>query len=150
MIDKNSGRAIGIDLSRTMLTEAKSFYPGGRFCHMDMRRLAFADGFFGGIWMSGCIYHVPKAGAKSVVEEFARALKLDGVLAVNFKLGTGEGLEQNPRSFAGFPRYFAYYGKEEMRELFERCGFQELETCGFPEEIFGDRIQQMWLRLRTK
>ncbi|MFX0138668.1 MAG: hypothetical protein ACFFDN_33810, partial [Candidatus Hodarchaeota archaeon] len=60
------------------------------------------------------------------------------------------GLEENPKSYPGSPRYFAYYSKEEMVKTFNKFGFEELESTNFPEEIFGDRIQQMWFRLKNK
>jgi len=40
--------------------------------------------------------------------------------------------------------------KEEMEDIFEKMGFKELESCLYPEEIFGDNIQQRWFELRRK
>lgn len=150
IIEKNGGKAIGIDLSQNMLEEAKALYPNGEFRKMDMRKLSFNDGFFDGIWASGCIYHVAKSDVTKVIEEFRRVLTIDGTIAVNFKLGRGEGMEANPKSYSGAPRYFAYYMEDEMQEIFEGFGFELLEFCTYPEEIFEDRIQQMWFRLRSK
>lgn len=147
IIDENGGKAIGIDLSDSMLAESKALYPDGDFQKMDMRHLTFEYSSFDGIWSSGSIYHVTKADIRKVIEEFRRVLKPDGVAAVNFKMGTGEGLEQNPRSYAGSPRYFAYYTEQEMQTLFEDSGFRVLKSCMYPEKIFGDDIQQMWFRL---
>ena len=144
LIERNGGRAIGIDLSKTMLEEAKSLYPDGDFRKMDMRKLRFNDNSFDGIWASGSIYHVTKSDAKKVIEEFRRVLKMDGTVAINFKLGSGEGVETNPKSYSGFPRYFAYYTENEMRELFSSSGFRELGSCTYPEEVFRDNLQQMW------
>ncbi len=146
LIDRNGGRAIGIDLSKNMLKEARSLYPDGDFHEMDMRRLSFDDNFFDGIWSSGSIYHVTKSEAGKVIREFRRVLKIDGVVTVNFKLGSGEGMEANPKSYSGFQRYFAYYTRDEMIDIFGSFGFEELESCTYPEEIFGDNIQQMWFR----
>jgi len=146
LIDRNGAKAIGIDLSKNMLEEAKSLYPDGDFRKMDMRRLLFGSNSFDGIWASGSIYHVTKLDARKVAKEFRRVLKMNGVVAVNFKLGHGEGMEVNPKSYSGSPRYFAYYTEDEMKDLFSSLGFEELESCIYPEEIFGDNIQQMWFR----
>ncbi len=146
IIDKNDGKAIGIDLSESMLTEAKLLCPKGDFRKADMRQLSFEDNFFDGIWSSGSIYHVTKSDVKNVINEFGRTLKPEGVVAISFKLGQGEGLEVNPKSYSGSPRYFAYYTKDEMKDLFSSLGFEELESCIYPEEIFGDNNQQMWFR----
>lgn len=146
LIDKNGGRATGIDLSKSMLTEAQTLYPNGDFRQEDMRKLSFADESFDGIWSSGSIYHVTKSDAKKVIEEFSRVLKPQGVVAISFKLGHGEGMEANPKSYSGSPRYFAYYTRDEMKDMFSRFGFEELESCTYPEEIFGANNQQMWFR----
>jgi len=146
LIEKNGGRAIGIDLSKNMLSEAKTLYPNGDFRRMDMRKLLFDSDSFDGIWASGSIYHVAKSDVRRVIREFKRILRLDGVLALSFKLGYGEGMEVNPKSYSGSPRYFAYYTRGEMKELFSRFGFEELESCTYPEEIFGDNNQQIWFR----
>ena len=147
IIEKNQAKAVGIDLSESMLQESRTLFPEGDFRKMDMRRQLFDDDSFDGIWSSGSIYHVTKADVRTVIAEFARVLKTDGVIAFNFKLGEGEGLDQNPKSYGGSPRYFAYYTEREMKELFEGSGFRQLDSCAFPEEIFGDDIQQMWFKL---
>ncbi|MFC2072507.1 class I SAM-dependent methyltransferase [Chloroflexota bacterium] len=146
LIEKNGGRAIGIDLSKNMLEEAKSLHPNGDFRKMDMRRPLFDDNSFDGIWASGSIYHVTKSEASKVIREFRRVLKMNGVVAVNFKLGGGEEMEANPKSYSGSPRYFAYYTRDEMRAIFGSFGFKELESYTYPEEIFGENLQQMWFQ----
>jgi ubiquinone/menaquinone biosynthesis C-methylase UbiE len=150
LMEKNGGKAVGIDLSRCMLEEAKAYYPDGDFRRMNMRNMLFDDDLFDGIWASGCIYHVKKSDVREVIKEFRRVLKIDGVIGLNFKLGKGEGLEDNPKSYSGFPRYFAYYTKQEMEDILKDFGFKELGSCTYPEEIFGDNIQQMWFRLKNK
>jgi ubiquinone/menaquinone biosynthesis C-methylase UbiE len=148
VIEKPGGGPLGIDLSQGMLRESQTLFPGGVFCKMDMRCLAFRDNCFDGIWASGSLYHVEKSDAQIVAWEFARLLKPGGVATVNFKLGTGEGMEQNPKSYGGFPRYFAYYTETEMTGLFSGCGFLELKACRFPREIYGNDICQMWFQLK--
>lgn len=150
LIEKQGGKAVGIDLSEGMLKEAQCYYPNGDFRQMDMRNLLFDDTTFDGIWSSGSIYHVPKSEVRIVVKEFQRVLKPNGVVGINFKLGTGEGLEENPKSCSSSPRYFAYYTKQEMKDIFAVYNFEELESCRYPEEIFGDTIQQMWFKKAKK
>jgi ubiquinone/menaquinone biosynthesis C-methylase UbiE len=147
LFKKNGARAIGIDLSGQMIAEARKYFPEGDFREMDMRRLDFNDSMFDGIWASGSIYHVSKNDLLKVLREFRRVLKNNAVLAISFKLGEGEGLEANPKSYGGSPRYFAYYSKEEMILKLHEYGFNEIESCLYPEKIFGDNIVQIWLRL---
>lgn len=150
LIEKSGGRFLGIDLSQAMVEVAKKYYPKGNFRKMDMRKLDFFDNSFDGIWASGSIYHVPKSDLGQVIEEFKRVLTIDGALAINFKLGKGEGMESDPKSYSGSPRYFAYYLEGEMRDIMGTFGFEVLDSVNYPEEIFGDKIQQIWFRLKGK
>ncbi len=146
LIDKNGGQSVGIDLSESMLNEAKRYYPDGDFKIMNMRQLGFEQNSFDGIWSSGSIYHIPKKDVGLVFKEFHRVLRKNGVLGLSYKLGGGEGIEANPKSYGGSPRYFAYYSLDEMDSLLAESGFSELHACTYPEEIFGDDIIQVWLR----
>ncbi len=150
IIDKNGGKAIGVDLSESMLEEAIGLYPEGEFRKMDMRDLSFEDDSFEGIWVSGSIYHVPKSEVGDVIKEFRRVIKENGVIAVNYKLGSGEGMEASPKSYSDAPRYFAYYDEKEMQDLFSGFGFEILESQSYPEEVFGDTIRQVWFKLKRK
>jgi len=146
LIDKNKAESVGIDLSRKMINEAKRYYSKGNFKIMNMINLKFANESFDGIWSSGSIYHVSKKDVSKVLNEFFRVLKKDGVFGLSYKLGGGEGLEANPKSYGGFPRYFAYYSIDEMDSLLKDSGFAQLHACTYPEEVFGDDIIQVWLR----
>jgi len=148
LIERSGGSTIGIDLSNSMIEESRKSCPDGDFRKMDMRSLDFDDDMFDGIWSSGSIYHVPKSSISEVLEEFARVSKADGVFALNFKLGTGEGVERDTLSYSGLPRYFAYYSEKEMVDLAVKAGFEKLDSEPFPEDVFGDSILQMWFRLR--
>ena len=57
---------------------------------------------------------------------------------------------QVPKSYSGSPRYFAYYEEWEMRDISVTYGFEALDSVSYPEEIFGDKIQQMWFKLKSK
>jgi len=146
MFHENGAKAIGIDLSDAMLAESSKYFPEGDFRKMNMLALDFPDNYFDGIWSSGSIYHVPKSEIGQVISEFARVLKSRGIAAVNFKQGEGEGMESEPKSYGGSPRYFSYYSMGEMEELFRNAGFEMLKSCNYPEEVFGDDLVQVWFR----
>ena len=146
LFHENGAKAIGIDLSDAMLAEANKYFPAGDFRKMNMLAIDFPGNHFDGVWSSGSIYHVPKKDIVQVISEFARVLKQGGIAAVNFKLGDDEGLMENPSSFGGAPRYFAFYSMEEMEDLFRNAGFEMLKSCAYPEEVFGDDLVQMWFR----
>ncbi|MFH0969310.1 MAG: class I SAM-dependent methyltransferase, partial [Patescibacteria group bacterium] len=131
------------DISAGMINEAKKIAPKAHFFLMDMRKLDFADGFFHGIWADGCVYHVPKKDFPEVLAGMFRVLAKGGVLSFNFKIGVGEGMDQNPRSFGGAPRYYAYYSIQGMVDLMRQARFKAIKIIEWPKEILGEKIVQV-------
>jgi len=137
--------AVGLDYSAGMLAEAHKAFPEVDFVQMDMRSLLFPDNYFGGVWANGCIYHIPKKDIKAVLAEVKRVLKPSGVFSFNFKLGNGERMEQNPKSYGGKPRFYSYYETEEMKALLAESDLRMIESVAYPEEIFGEKISHIWV-----
>ncbi len=135
---------VGLDYSSAMLSEARKNFPGVCFIQGDMRNLGFSGGYFRGVWANGCVYHVPKKELTRVLLEVRHVLKPSGVLSFNFKVGTGEQLEKNPRSYGGKPRFYAYYAIEEMRSLVAQADLEVIEVEPYPETILEERIVQIW------
>jgi ubiquinone/menaquinone biosynthesis C-methylase UbiE len=127
-----------------MLVEAKKAFPGIDFVQMDMRSLLFPDNSFAGVWANGCIYHIQKKDIRLVLAEVKRVLKPSGVFSFNFKLGNGEKMEQNPKSYGGKPRFYSYYETEEMKALIGESVLRMIESGPYPEEIFGEKITHVW------
>lgn len=127
-----------------MLSEARKACPSIDYVLMDMRSLGFNHECFDGIWANGCIYHVPKSQVCDVMFEVRRVLKPKGIISFNFKVGEGEQLETNPRSYGGKPRFYAYYGIDEIGTILTKVDFEVLEIQQYPQEVFEERIAQMW------
>ena len=136
--------ATGVDYSSGMLSEARKSSARVSFVQMDMRNLGFSGSCFGGVWANGCIYHVRKSEATRVLLEVKRVLKPSGVFSFNFKVGAGEELQESPRSYGAEPRFYAYYGIEEMRSLVAQTGLKLTELEQYPKTILGERIVQVW------
>jgi ubiquinone/menaquinone biosynthesis C-methylase UbiE len=136
--------AVGLDYSAGMLAEAQKAFPGINFVQMDMRSLLYPDNSFAGVWANGCIYHIPRKDIRLVLAEVKRVLKSSGVFSFNFKLGNGEKMEQNPKSYGGKPRFYSYYETEEMKALIVESGLRMIESVPYPEEIFGEKITHVW------
>ena len=111
---------------------------------MDMRDLQFPDELFDGVWANGCVYHIPKTDLFPLLKEILRVLKSSGALSFNFKIGEGEQLEKNPRSFQGGPRFYAYYTIDEMENSLNTVGFEVLGKKLYPAQIFNEDIAQIW------
>jgi ubiquinone/menaquinone biosynthesis C-methylase UbiE len=145
-LELKSLKVTGADFSRGMLNVAGKRNTSIPFVQTDMRRLGFGAEKFSGIWANGCVYHVPKADFPDVLSETRRVLKKGGIFSYNFKVGEGEGMEEKPRSFGGGPRYYAYYGVEEMMALLEQAGWEFLTGLGYPKKIFGETIAHFWVQ----
>lgn len=137
---------VGIDYSSKMLQEAKRHVQNGVFHLMDMRNLEFPNNTFDGVWANGCIYHVPKVELGQVLKEVMRVLKPLGIFSFNAKAGKGEGLEDNPKSFGGGPRFYAYYTISEIKKRLEEAGLEIVEATIYPQKIFNEKIFHMWVR----
>jgi SAM-dependent methyltransferase len=137
---------VGVDSSVAMLREARERTGGGVLCQMDMRKIGLSGGAFDGVWANGCIYHVAKAELAGVLGEVRWVLRPGGIFSYNFTAGRGERIEENPRSFGGGPRFFAYYTVGEMKGYLREAGFEVLEIKRYPEKILGDRIVQVTVR----
>jgi len=129
-----------------MLGVARRKNPDCRFIGMDMRCLAFKEKSLSGVWANGCIYHVPKKDFSTVLLEVNRILEPKGIFAFNFKIGEGEGLDSNPRSYDSGPRYYAYYGTDEMADLLNGTGFEIVAGMAYLKTIFGESIWQVFAR----
>jgi len=79
------------------------------------------------------------------MSEIHRVIAPGGVFSFNFKTGEGEGMEENPRSYPGAPRYYAYYGAAEMKNLLSGL-FDVIDEEYYPVKAFGDTILQVWCR----
>jgi len=138
-------RVLLADLSKAMLAVAARQVPSGTHLNMDVRHLALLDGYLDGLWASGILYHLPKRELRAALAEIHRVITPGGVFSFNFKTGEGEGMEENPRSYPGAPRYYAYYGAGEMRSLLAGL-FDIIDEEYYPVKAFGDTILQLWCR----
>jgi SAM-dependent methyltransferase len=147
-LKQRGASVVGIDYSLGMVKEAGKHIAKGIICQMDMRSLGFSTGVFDGVWANGCIYHVPKNSLLLVLQEILRVLIPSGVLSFSFKIGTGEKLEEVPRSFQRGPRFYAYYKVNEIEKSLRMIGFEVLAVTYYPEKIFNEEIAQIWARSR--
>lgn len=90
----------------------------------DFLNLPFENEHFGGVWSYTSLLHVSKSEIEEAFKEISRVLKTGGVLG----LGLIEGEEELYRESSGInmQRWFSFYTKEEIRELFSKFGFEEV------------------------
>jgi ubiquinone/menaquinone biosynthesis C-methylase UbiE len=108
----------------------------------DMRRLPFAGGSFGALWVCASLFHLSKEQAPQAMAECRRVLDLSdgGHLFLALRLGKGErwvaDLDQ------GRSRFFAFYRPAEVKKLVARAGFGVVEAWQSPP---GPGQSEPWL-----
>jgi ubiquinone/menaquinone biosynthesis C-methylase UbiE len=120
---KNSGfDVICLDASTEMVKIAKE--RGLVSIEGDFLNLPFENGSFGGVWSYTSLLHIPKSEIESAFKEISRVLNTGGVLG----LGLIEGEEELYRESSGMnmERWFSFYTKEEIRNLFLKFEFEEV------------------------
>lgn len=142
---KKGADAVGIDLSSAMVSLARRKHRDDAFFQADMRDTIFPDDTFHGAWASASIINLPKSELSKAESEIYRILEPNGLFAFSFKVGEGEGFEENG-VVEGYPRYFSYYTIEELENRLNLFDVIDTEKC--PETIFGSKFMYCWARSR--
>lgn len=120
---KNSGLdVVCLDASTEMVKIAKE--RGLVSIEGDFLDLPFENGSFDGVWSYTSLLHIPKSEVESAFKEISRVLNTGGVLG----LGLIEGEKELYRESSGMnmERWFSFYTKEEIRNLFLKFEFEEV------------------------
>ena len=80
--------ALGLDLSRGMLAQARRLNPDLQFVQTSMLALGLGAETLAGIAAFYCIIHVPRARVVAALAEMRRVLRPGGSLLLTFHLGT--------------------------------------------------------------
>jgi len=118
----------GIDLSSELLDIAQSLVPRANFVRMDLRRLAFAQQTFHGVWACASFLHIPHWEALATMREIHRVLSPGGFLYLSVKKGEGQGFNEK-----GI--FSAYYHAEELARLAREAGFEVLLLSEVPSHV---------------
>lgn len=104
-------RVVGLDRSPAMLAEAPA---AERHCLAvaDLRALPLAGGGLDGAVAIASLVHLRKSEFSGALAELRRVLRPGGVALISLKPGLGEEVET---AAYGRPRFYAYYGAEELR-----------------------------------
>ena len=113
---------ICLDASQTMVKACQE--KGLEAVEADFAKVPFGDKTFGGVWAYTSLLHVPKVEVIKGVREISRVLKDGGIFGLGMIEGDGEGYRET--SGVGEPRWFSFYGRQELEELLKVNGFRVL------------------------
>jgi SAM-dependent methyltransferase len=123
-------RVIGIDYSEAMLEQARKLLPSGDFRQMDLRHLEFPDASFDAVWAAASIHHIKAEDVASVIQDFRRILRPNGIFFVGVREGKGTEMVEYVE---GARRFFNYYDMDSLKALLTRHGFEILDTYSKPD-----------------
>jgi SAM-dependent methyltransferase len=113
-------RVVGMDLSAGMLATAAERHPG-RLAQADLRALRVADHLVDAIWCAASLLHVPEEHTTLVLQEFGRALRPAGVLALMTALGDVAAFGPVPYAPEEV-RWFVYRRREVLLQQLRGAG----------------------------
>jgi ubiquinone/menaquinone biosynthesis C-methylase UbiE len=90
----------------------------------DILELPFDNESFDGVWSYTSLLHLKKAQIGNALGEIRRVLREEGIFGMGMIEGGGELYMES--SGVDEPRWFAYYTKEELRNLLVNNGFEVL------------------------
>lgn len=118
---ENNLKAIGIDYSKAMIEKAKEIVPNGEFLVMDLKKIEFENDHFDGIWTSGVLVHFTRNELETVLNEFKRVLKPNGIAYICTRLGKGSKVESG---LEGGKFLINYFEEKELLSLLKKIGFK--------------------------
>ncbi len=116
---KKGFRVIGVDISKRMIELAKENVPEAEFYHHNILTLDFPDESFDGIICVYTLWHIPRAQHSSIIKNFHRMLKNDGILVLNTGIHDSEGMSE----FFGEPMLWSTNDPKKTLAFVKSMGF---------------------------
>lgn len=113
---------VGIDLSPGMVEQARSLNPGIEFRQGNMASLDVNDESWAGIVAFYSLIHIPREKVISVLQEFRRVLKPNGLLLLSFHQG-GETVHLDEWWGKKVSLDFEFFQRSEMETYLDVAGF---------------------------
>ena len=108
------------------------------------KKLKFKNYEFDGVWACASIIHIPKKFLKKVLLELRRILKINGLLFVSVKEGSGERMVKD--DYGNKKRFFSFFKKDELVGLFKNLGFRLLDSY----RLSDDKLRVAFTKKKTR
>jgi 2-polyprenyl-3-methyl-5-hydroxy-6-metoxy-1,4-benzoquinol methylase len=132
----------GIDISKRMVDLAKENVPEARFYQKNILTLDFPDESFDGIICVYTLWHIPRKNHPTIIENFHRMLKDNGILVLNTGIYESEGMSE----FFGEPMLWSTNNPKNTLAVVSDLGFEILFEGVL--KLGGER--QYWIFARKK
>jgi SAM-dependent methyltransferase len=123
LIRQHGFQAVGLDLSIGQLQTGQL----SGVAQADMRHLPLRSRSVDAVWCQAALLHIPHAAVPTVLDEFARVVRTDGVLFLNVAEGDGEGWEVASNYRSTLRRWFTFHREHTLTESLAAAGFEVYE-----------------------
>jgi ubiquinone/menaquinone biosynthesis C-methylase UbiE len=117
---KEGFKVTGIDISNRMIDLAKENVPQAKFYKKNILTLDFPDDSFDGIICVYTLWHIPRNDHITIIQNFHRMLKDNGILVLNTGIYESDGISQ----FFGEPMLWSTNNPKKTLEAVKDLGFE--------------------------
>lgn len=129
LLTERGASAIGLDISKGLLKEAKKRHPHIEFVEANFLAIPFKENTFDGVWAHAALVHLETIDeVRKSLNEFYRVLENKGIIHIYIKKKMGK--EQTAivkDKLSGHERFFRYYTEEEIKEYLKERGFKIID-----------------------
>lgn len=130
----------GVDISKNMVDLAKENVPAAKFYQRNIVSLDFPANAFDGIMCVYTLWHIPRKHHPTIIQNFHRMLKDEGILALNTGVYESEGVSE----FFGEPMLWSTNDPKKTLAIVKDLGFEVIHEGVL--KLGGER--QYWIFAR--
>lgn len=112
----------GVDISKKLIDLAKENVPEANFHQKNIFELDFPDDSFDGIICVYTLWHIPRNNHQSIINNFHRMLKTNGILVLNTGIFESDGMSK----FFGEPMLWSNNSPQKTLAITKENGFEIL------------------------
>lgn len=90
----NGFKVTGVDISKKLIDRAKQNVPKASFYQKNILTLDFPSNSFDGLICVYTLWHIPRSEHSSIIENFHRMLKQNGILVINIGVFESDGMSK--------------------------------------------------------
>lgn len=121
-------RSVGVDLSASMLSAARSAHAGLELCRGDLARLPFRSDSFVGLVSWYSIIHTPPDSLDALMAEFARVVRRAGRVLLAFQSGDGGLVTREDAYGTGLTMQLVRHDLERVVAALRSAGLETVRT----------------------